>query len=124
MESALQVMAKMGRIALLGCTRLPVTVDFYHDVHFPGIQILGAHTGARPQRESYPHHWTHWDDCAAALKYLSMQRLNIRDMISEVHAPTEAYEVFLRLANEPNFPMGVVFDWQQLEESAAQEAGK
>lgn len=122
MESALRVMAKMGRIALLGCTRKPVTIDFYHDVHFPGIQILGAHTGARPQKESYPHHWTHYDDCAAALKYLSLQRLNIRDMICETHSPTEAYEVFLRLANDPDFPMGVVFDWQLLEEAAAKEA--
>lgn len=122
MESALRVMAKMGRIALLGCTRKPVTIDFYHDVHFPGIQILGAHTGARPQKESYPHHWTHYDDCAAALKYLSLQRLNIRDMICETHSPTEAYEVFLRLANDPDFPMGVVFDWRLLEEAAAKEA--
>lgn len=122
MESALRVMAKMGRIALLGCTRKPVTIDFYHDVHFPGIQIMGAHTGARPQMESYPHHWTHYDDCVAALKYLSLQRLNIWDMICETHSPAEAYEVFLRLANDPDFPMGVVFDWQLLEEAASKEA--
>ena len=68
----------------------------------------------RPQTESYPRHWTHYDDCAAALQYLSCGRLNICDMISETHAPTEAFEVFSRLAHDPNFPMGVVFDWQQL----------
>ena len=124
MEAALRVTARMGRVALLGCTRQPVSIDFYHDVHFPGIRILGAHTGARPQRESYPHHWTHYDDCAAALKYLSAKRLNIRDMISEVHSPTEAYEVFLRLANDPEFPMGVLFDWEKLGEPAAKEAVK
>lgn len=116
MENALRAMAPMGRIALLGCTRQRVEVDFYHDVHFPGVQILGAHTNARPQKESYPHHWTHYDDCVAALKYLAAGRLNIRDMISETHAPKEAFEVFARLANDEDFPMGVVFDWQQVEE--------
>lgn len=116
METSLRAMSPMGRIALLGCTRRRVEVDFYHDVHFPGIRILGAHTNARPQKESYPHHWTHYDDCAAALKYLAAGRLNIRDMINETHAPEEAFAVFSRLAEDENFPLGVVFDWQKTEE--------
>ncbi len=112
METALRAMAPMGRIALLGCTRRRVEVDFYHDVHFPGIRIIGAHTNARAQKESYPHHWTHYDDCAAALKYLAAGRLNIRDMICETHRPEAAFDVFTRLANDDNFPLGVVFEWQ------------
>ena len=37
--------------------------------------------------------------------------MNFKDMISEVHSPAKAQEVFTRLAEEKNFPIGVLFDW-------------
>nr|AIF26897.1 hypothetical protein [uncultured bacterium fosmid pJB148G3] len=114
LNSAIMATAPMGRVALLGCTRIPVTVDFYHDVHYPGISLIGAHTNTRPMLESRPGSWTHGDDCRAALKYLSAGRLHIHDMIHEIHAPQEAEEVFARLAFDKNFPLGVVFDWRNL----------
>ncbi len=56
LNEGLRCMAKMGRVALLGCTRRPTEVDFYYDVHLPGVALYGAHTFARPDVESYPHH--------------------------------------------------------------------
>ena len=114
LNSALLCAAKFARVALLGCTRHPTTVDFYHDVHFPGVTLIGAHTQARPQLESYPGYWTHADDCRAALRYLAAGWLNVHDMISEIHSPEEAPEVFHRLAVDPKFPIGVLFDWTKL----------
>ena len=115
LNTALLCAAPFARVALLGCTRQPTTVDFYHDVHFPGITLIGAHTHARPEEESYPGYWTHNDDCRTALKYLSLGRLNIHDMIHEIHSPAEAPEVFNVLAFEPQkFPIGVLFDWWRL----------
>lgn len=111
LNQALACTAKFGRVALLGCTRDPATVDFYHDVHRPGISLLGAHSGARPLLESRPGCWTEMDDCRAILDYLAAKRLNFHDMISEVHSPSEAPEVYRRLASDGNFPIGVVFDW-------------
>jgi len=114
LDMALKFVAKYARVALLGCTRQPATVDFYHDVHFPGVTLIGAHTMARPEVESFPGYWTHTDDCKTTLKYLSLGRLNVRDMISEIHPPQEAGAVFERLAFDKNFPVGVVFDWSKL----------
>ena len=52
---ALDCMRRFGRVALLGCTRSSqFSVDYYRKVHAPGIQLIGAHTLARPQMESYP----------------------------------------------------------------------
>lgn len=111
---ALDCMAKMGRIALLGCTRDPnFTVDYYRKIHGPGISVIGAHTLARPSEESYPGHWTHRDDIAALLRLLSGGRLNFGALISEVHSPHEAPEVYGRLVRN-ELPVGVLFDWSSL----------
>ena len=115
LNQALRSAAKFGRVALLGCTRKPVEVDLYHDIHYPGLAIYGAHTHVRPKHESYPGYWTERDDCETMLRYLAAGRFNIADMINEVHAPQEAPEVFGRLALDPDFPLGVVFDWSKLQ---------
>ncbi|MHB1151146.1 MAG: zinc-dependent alcohol dehydrogenase [Eubacteriales bacterium] len=112
---ALDCMAKMGRIALLGCTRDPdFTVDYYRKIHGPGISVIGAHTLARPSEESYPGHWTHRDDIAALLRLLSGGRLNFGAMINEIHSPSEATDVYSRLVTNTGFPVGVLFDWSDL----------
>lgn len=112
LNMALDNAAKCARVALLGCTMVATTVDFYHKVHFPGITLIGAHTAARPELESRPGCWTHYDDCKAALKMLSSGMLNIKDMINEVNPYTEAEAVFHRLATDKNFPIGVAFSWR------------
>ncbi|NLE13800.1 MAG: zinc-binding dehydrogenase [Clostridiales bacterium] len=115
LNSALDAMARFGRITLLGCTRHPVTVDFYHDVHGKGIQIFGAHTNARPSVESYPGMWTDIDDYRVILKFLEDGRLDFSRMVNEVHSPADCPEVYARLAEGKNFPIGVAFDWSLID---------
>ena len=111
---SLDCMAKFGRIALLGCTRDPnFIVDYYRKIHGPGITVIGAHTLARPERESYPGCWTHRDDISALLHLISGKRLDFGGMIGEIHSPAEAPAVYNRLI-ENRFPIGVLFDWSRL----------
>lgn len=63
MSQALDCASWMGRISLLGCTRVSdCSVDYYQKVHKPGIKLIGAYNLVRQKVESYPHHWTHHDD--------------------------------------------------------------
>lgn len=111
---ALDCCAKFARVSLLGCTRQPNSnINFYHQVHYPGVEIIGANTWARPLLESRPGAWTHEDDCLAVLKLLSRGRLNFEKLIHEIHAPGEATEVYRRLVFEKDFPIGVLFDWRK-----------
>lgn len=111
LTEALDCMAKFGRVALLGCTRnSDFSIDYYRKVHFPGITIVGAHTMARPA-ESYPGYWTQHDDIEALLRLIKGGRVDFGKVISEVHSPEDAPEVYTRLVNEKNFPVGVLFDW-------------
>ncbi len=116
LKQSLHCCAPMARVTLLGCTRTPDTYDLYHDVHYPGISLIGAHNFARPRVESYPGNWTAADDIQAMLRLISYGRMDLKPLITEIHSPAECFEVFDRLANDPRFPIGVAFDWRRLAE--------
>ena len=113
LKQVLSCTAKFGKVILLGCTRTLTEVDFYNDVHRPGIELIGAHSGARPSAESHSGAYTEMDDCRVILSYLSAGKLNFKPIISEKHSPLDAGEVYSRLA-KGNFPIGVQFDWSML----------
>ena len=113
--TALDCMKMLGRVALLGCTRSSrFEIDYYAKVHGRGISLIGAHTMARPHAESSHGLWTDRDDLACVLKLTAGGRLRLADMISEIHSPIDAQEVFTRLAKDPKFPVGVLFDWSKI----------
>ena len=114
LDETLDCMAKMGRVALLGCTRnSDFSIDYYRKVHGPGISLIGAHTLARPSVESYPSHFTHEDDIKTVLNLCAGGRLPIKNLIKETHSPKACQEVFTRLGTDKNFPLGVQFNWSK-----------
>ena len=103
----------MGRISLLGCTRVSdCPVDFYPQVHRPGIKLIGAHNFVRPKVESYPHHWIHHDDCRAILDLIERGRVKVAPMVSRIEDPSKCSEIYTQLCEDPMFPIGTVFDWK------------
>ena len=116
MKQALECASWMGRIALLGCTRVSdCAVDYYQQVHRPGVKLIGAHNFVRPKHESYPHHWTHEDDCQAILSLIEAGRVKVSPIISRVASPTDAPQIYNQLCDDPHFPIGTVFDWKGVE---------
>lgn len=112
---ALDCMKRFGRVALLGCTRSSkFEIDYYGKVHGPGISLIGAHTMARPKAESSAGLWTDKDDLQTILNLIQGKRLNFKNMICEIHSPTKAQQIYNRLINEKNFPIGVLFDWRNV----------
>lgn len=116
MKQALECASWMGRISLLGCTRVSdCSVDYYKQVHRPGVTLIGAHNMVRPKVESYPHHWTHQDDCKAILALLGAGRIQVAPIISRVVSPKDCTEIYHQLCNDSAFPMGTVFDWREIQ---------
>ena len=114
LNTALDCMAKFGRVALLGCTRnSDFSIDYYRKVHMPGITLVGAHTNARNHDATFHGNYTHADDIRATLKLLSLGRITFDGLIKEVHAPEECPEVYQRLIRDRNFPIGVQFKWTE-----------
>lgn len=116
LNQCLDCMARFGRISLLGCTRdKNFTVDYYRKVHGPGIQLIGAHTMARPEMESSPGYFTQIDDIKSILKLCELKRIRLKDMIDEVYPPENCSEVYNSLTHDKNFPVVVQFDWRNAE---------
>lgn len=113
LKQCLGFTARGGRVALLGCTRVAdAAIDFYQEVHRPGVEIVGAHTDARPALESRPHAWTWKDDARALLALMGDGRLAVARILSASFKPGDAAEVYRQLADDPDFPVGAVFDWR------------
>lgn len=116
MKQALECAAPMGKISLLGCTRVSdCAVDYYQQVHRPGVKLIGAHNFVRPKVESYPHHWTHQDDCKAILDLIAAKKVHVSPIVSRVVSPETAPETYDELCDNPAFPMGTVFDWGKIQ---------
>ena len=117
LNGALDCMARFGRVALLGCTRVSdFTIDYYRKVHGPGITLIGAHTMARPDNESYPGYFTTIDDMKTVLNLCEGGRISHKALVDEVLSPEECTEVYSRLVNDKNFPSVVQFDWTKISE--------
>lgn len=116
MKQALECASWMGRVSLLGCTRVSdCSVDYYQQVHCPGVKLIGAHNLVRPKQESYPHHWTHQDDCKAILDLIGAGRIQVAPIVSRVVSPEACTEIYNQLCDDPLFPMGTVFDWKDVD---------
>jgi len=114
LNGILDCMARFGRVALLGCTReSDFTVDYYRKVHGPGITLVGAHTMARPRRDSSDGWWTQHDDMKALKKLTELGRIKLSSLVDEVYSPVDAPEVYARLASQKVFPI-VQFDWRKM----------
>lgn len=112
LDTVLDCMAPLGRVALLGCTRSSdFSIDYYHKVHGPGVVLIGANTNARPRQESSPGFWTGRDDMAALRTLVKLGRMDYASMVEEIHPVDEAPEVYRRLASGGSFPL-VQFDWR------------
>jgi len=114
LDMVLDIMARHGRVSLLGCTRNSnFTIDYYRKVHYPGIELIGAHTGTRPEDDSRPGFWTYRDDYAAMFRLIHYGKVNFKKMIQEIHPVSETTKVYHRLAFDyRNFPGGVLLDWR------------
>lgn len=112
---ALDCVARQGRIALNGCTRVSnCPIDFYRQVHAPGVSLIGAHNQVRPRQEGYPYHWTNEADCQAILSMMEKGKIEAAPLISIIASPEECGAIFNQLANDKDFPTGVMFDWTKI----------
>lgn len=114
LNTTLDCMAELGRVSLLGCTRDPnFTIDYYRKVHYTGVKIIGAHNHARPA-SSFRDYWTTADDINTLVRLKGSGRIKLDALVSEVHSPLEAEEIYDRLSHDKNFPICVQFDWSDI----------
>ena len=111
-KTALACARPFGRVVLLGSTRGETDgVNFYRDVHRPGLTVIGAHNIARPRRESHAGWWTEHDDQAVALQLLAHNRISVRPFITHRFAARAAVDAYELLAEWDRTSLGMLLTW-------------
>lgn len=111
---AIQMARRFGRVIILGSTRGDVNgLNFYRDVHYKGLTIIGAHNSTRPQQDSSPGFWTMRDDWQTALKLLELKRLDVRPLITHRFSWKDATKPYEILARGDATAQGMVLNWKQ-----------
>ncbi len=111
---AFRLAAAQARVVLLASTRGETgKVNFYKDVHWKGLTVIGAHNFVRPQQESSPHFWTARDDVSLALQMTAAGRFRVDELISHRYRWDRAEEAYRALMGwEPGL-LGAILEWGQ-----------
>ena len=118
LQQVLECIAWQGRISLLGCTRISdQPIDFYQYVHLRGVSLIGCHTMTRPKNDSRPGQWTEFDDYRTFFKFLQAGKLQVEPIVHEIVSPRDADAIYNRLAHTKNPPVGILFDWTNVDNS-------
>lgn len=114
LNSCLTYASKSARVMLNGCNRVTdKPIDLYKYIHRKGVSLIGAHEQSRLSKNSAPGNWTKQRDYTTIFRLLENGKLNAKDMLSEIVSPKDTSLIYERLANDKNFPLGVVFDWRE-----------
>lgn len=111
---AIKYSGKRGRIAINGCnwgvTEKPI--DLYQ-IHLKGIELIGVHDSTRMPYNSCAGNWTAKKDFITILGLLEKKRLDVSFLRSEIVSAQKVPEIYDRLMNDREFPLGMMFDWSQ-----------
>jgi 2-desacetyl-2-hydroxyethyl bacteriochlorophyllide A dehydrogenase len=111
-KTALICARPFGRVVLLGSTRGETDgVNFYRDIHRPGLTVIGAHNIARPRNESHAGWWAEVDDQTVALQLLAHRRVDARPYITHRFAAAQAVEAYAILRAWDRTALGMVLNW-------------
>ncbi len=113
LQPAVKYMARYGRLSLVGCNRVTdKPIDLYQ-FHLKGISIIGSNASTQKNHESCPGIWTGRRNFNTILGYMAQKKLTPSLMEPVVVSPYQATDIYSRLINDREFPLGVVFDWTQ-----------
>ncbi len=109
---SLQCAIPGGKVILLGSSRgIGRGVDFKGLAQDRGIDIIGAHISAMPDRESSPGRWTYREEGELFLRLLEEKRITVSDLVTWHADPSKCNQVFEVLAAGGANHVGIVFQW-------------
>ena len=111
---ALKLVARGGRLILLGSTRgLVDQFDPYADVHLKGVTIIGAHITTHPTHATPANPWTMENNRRLSLRLIADGSLQLEPLISHRIVPEEAPAMYDRLAHNRESVLGVLIQWRR-----------
>ena len=112
MESACQIAAFGGRLALLGSSRgATESFDFYKQVHKRGLTLIGAHISTTYRLAAAPGWWTQHEEQRTALRLIQNRRVAVQPLITHRYSYQDIDAAYDLLASWNPDAIGIVIDW-------------
>lgn len=105
------VLREQGRLVLLSSPRGETTLDFHDHVNAPSYEIIGAHNTSHPAVATPSNPWTQARHARLFFSYLLQDRLDVRDLYSDVVPAREAPDLYRRLLDDRTSEMAVRLAW-------------
>lgn len=110
---SLELVARGGRVVLLGSSRGRVEIDPYSHIHRKGVRIMGAHETVQALDHS-PQRWSQHRNLQLLTDLFATGKLNSNGLINHTITPAEALSIYDTLAEHPQDYLGVLIDWSKL----------
>jgi threonine dehydrogenase-like Zn-dependent dehydrogenase len=110
---ALDMIARGGRVVLLGSTRGRVELDMYSTVHRKGVQIIGAHESVQDLDLVPGVRWSKMSNLELLARLLAMREVQTEGLITHTVTPHEVPALYEALARDPGKHLGILIDWRQ-----------
>ncbi len=107
---AMDLVAKGGKVALLGSTRGRVEIDVYSQIHRKGIQLVGAHESVI-NLDPATRRWTKDRDLRLLAELFAAGKLRSEGLLTHRITPDELPGIYDTLAENPEEYLGVIVDW-------------
>ena len=115
-STALTLLRRFGKLALLGDTGTPAEQHLTGDVLTKGLTIFGSHDTNPPLIATDHAYWNKAHMVDLFFNYVSRGEMRVADLITHRFSPLAAEEAYRVLRDERMTAMGVLFDWTQLAE--------
>jgi 2-desacetyl-2-hydroxyethyl bacteriochlorophyllide A dehydrogenase len=109
---ALDLVAKGGRVVLLGSTRGRADLDVYSLVHRQGAQLIGAHETVQNLDLVPNSRWSKERNLALLADLFVQGKLRSQGLISHTIPPADLPRIYDALAERPQDYLGVLVDWR------------
>jgi 2-desacetyl-2-hydroxyethyl bacteriochlorophyllide A dehydrogenase len=110
---ALDLVAKGGRVVLLGSTRGRVEIDVYSHVHRKGVRVIGAHESVQKLDLAPAVRWGKERNLRLLARLFAQGELRSQGLISHTIRPTDLPAMYDSLAERPQDYLGVLVDWKK-----------
>jgi 2-desacetyl-2-hydroxyethyl bacteriochlorophyllide A dehydrogenase len=109
---ALDLVAKGGRVTLLGSTRGRAEIDVYSHIHRKGVQVIGAHESVQTLDLAPVVRWSKERNLRLLARLFAEGALHAEGLISHTIRPTDLPSIYDTLAENPQDYLGVLVDWK------------
>jgi NADPH:quinone reductase-like Zn-dependent oxidoreductase len=112
-HSAQHMLARRGRLGLIGDVPKPSQQSLTHDIVSNSISIVGAHGSTPPRTGNDYYRWGKYELTAFFFELIASGKISLDSLTTHRITPGEAPAKYAEIHGNRGAYMGVIVDWQQ-----------